>query len=72
MGVPGNYGNFLLLSRKGPPLSVEPWGKVLGLQLSQVLNHRRDEGLVLLLLHGVDLGLRPIINCKRHKKWDGP
>ena len=58
-----------MLSRKGPPLSVVPWVKVLGLQLSQV--HRRDEGLVLPLQHGVDLGLRPIINYERHQSWDG-
>ena len=67
----GNYDTVLQFSRKELPLANVPGNKVFGLQLSQDFNHPRDEGLVLSLLHSVDLGLGPIINCDRHKSWDG-
>ena len=60
-------GAILLLSCKELLLAPVPGDKVLGLQFSQGFNHPRDEGLVLPLLHGVDLGLNPVINCERHK-----
>ena len=68
----GNYGAVLLLFHRELPFAFVPGRKVLGLQLSEGLNHPRDEGLVLPLLHRVDCGLGPIINCERHKSWDGP
>ena len=68
----GNFGALFLLSPKELPFAIVPGSKVLGLQLIQRLNHPRDEVLVLPLLHSVDLGHCPFINCERHKCWDGP
>ena len=68
----GNQGAALLLTRKEPPLSIVSGSKLLGLQLSQGLDHPRDESLVFPFLHGVDLGLNPVINCERHQSWDSP
>ena len=65
-------GAILMLSRKKLPLPILPGNKVLGLQFSQGLNRPGDEDLVLPLLHSVDLGLYPIVDCKGHKSWDGP
>ena len=65
-------GAILLLFRRELPLAIMPGNKVLGLQFSQGLNRPRDEDLVLPLLHSVDLGLYPIVDCKSHKSWDGP
>ena len=65
-------GAILMLSCKELPLPILPENKVLGLQFSHGLNHPRDEGLVLSPLHSVDLGYRPVVNCERHKRWDGP
>ena len=65
-------GGAILLSHKELLLDIVPGIKVLGLQFSQGLDHPRDEGLVLPFLHGVDLGLDPVINCERHKSWDSP
>ena len=65
-------GGAILLSRKELPLAIVPGIKVLGLQFSQGLDHPGDEGLLLPFLHGVNLGLDPVINCERHKSWDSP
>ena len=62
----------LLLSHKELPLVIVAESMVLGLQFSQGLNHLGDEGLVLPLLHSVDLGYYPIINWERQKSWNGP
>ena len=62
----------ILLSREELPLSTVPGNEVIGLQFRQGLDHPRDEGIVLPFLHGVDLGLDPVINCERHKSWDSP
>ena len=67
-----NEGAALLLTCKEPPLSIVSGSKLLGLQLSQGLDHPRDEGLVLTFLHGVDSDLDPVFNCERHKSWDSP
>ena len=63
-------GAILLLFCKELPLDTG--NKVLGFQFSQGLNRPGDEDLVLPLLHSVDLGLYPIVDCKSHKSWDGP
>ena len=65
-------GGAILLSHKELLLAIVPGIKVLGLQFSQDLEHPRDEGFVPPLLYIVDPGLRPFINCERHKRWDGP
>ena len=67
-----NHGAALLLTRQEPPLSIVPGSTLFGLKLSKGLDHPRDEGIVLPFLHGVDLGLDPVINCERHKSWDSP
>ena len=66
----GSHGAILLLSQEELPLVIVPESKVLGFQLSQGLGHLGDEGLVLPLLHSVDLGYYPIINWERHKSWN--
>ena len=65
-------GGAILLSPKELLLAIVPGIKVLGLQFSQGLNRPGDEDLVPPLLHSVDLGLYPIVDCKSHKSWDGP
>ena len=55
-----NNGAVLLLFRRELPFGYVPRSKVLC--RSQGLNHPRDEGLVLPLLH----------SSERHKSWDGP
>ena len=65
-------GGVILLSREELPLATVPGNEVIGLQFRQGLDHPRDEGIVLPFLHGVDLGLDPVINCERHKSWDSP